>query len=215
MIRALLRLVIVLVIVVGAAAFFLGWWGSSRVGSNGTPAPAVGTSGQVDTQKAREVGAEVGAKTAQAANRAGEVLSEGAMTAKIKSKMGLDDVVQARTIDVTTSGHVVTLSGTVRSAAERIGGAARPRYVRRHASDGSAGDRALAGAAQHDKLIQASEAEQLSRGALDGRRVGPERLGPRAKARVLRSQGDDLGAQLASVAPRFEQRGQAAVPCRS
>jgi hyperosmotically inducible periplasmic protein len=119
MIRALLRLVIVLVIVVGAAAFFLGWWGSSRVGPNASPGPAVGATGQVDTQKAREVGAEVGAKTAQAANRAGEVLSEGALTAKIKSKMGLDDLVQARTIDVTTSGHVVTLSGTVRSAAER------------------------------------------------------------------------------------------------
>jgi hyperosmotically inducible protein len=61
----------------------------------------------------------VGAKTAEAANRAGEVLSEGALTAKIKSKMALDDLVQARSIDVTTSGQVVTLSGTVRSTAER------------------------------------------------------------------------------------------------
>jgi len=118
MIRALLRLVIVLVVLVGAGAFFLGWWGSGRARPVDSPAP-VGTTGQVDTQKAREVGAQVGAKTAAAANKAGEVLNEGALTAKIKSKMALDDLVQARTIDVTTSGHVVTVSGTVRSAAER------------------------------------------------------------------------------------------------
>ena len=117
MIRALLRLVIVLVILVGAGAFFLGWWGSGRARS--VDPPAVGTAGRVDAQKAREVGAEVGAKTAAAANKAGEALSEGALTAKIKSKMALDDLVQARTIDVTTNGHVVTVSGTVRSPAER------------------------------------------------------------------------------------------------
>jgi hyperosmotically inducible periplasmic protein len=64
------------------------------------------------------VGAEVGAKTAQAANRAEEVLSDAALTAKIKSKMALDDLVQARTIDVTTTNHVVTLRGNVRSVAE-------------------------------------------------------------------------------------------------
>ena len=118
MFRALLRLIVVLVVLVGAAAFFLGWWGSNRAHPGDRPV-AVGTSGQVNTEKAREVGAEVGAKTAEAANRAGEVLSEGALTAKIKSKMALDDLVQARSINVTTSGHVVTLSGSVRSTAER------------------------------------------------------------------------------------------------
>src|SRR5688572_10437007 len=118
MFRALLRLVIVLVILVGAAAFFLGWWGSSRIRPEGSE-PVVGTAGRVDTQKAKEVGAEVGAKTAEAANRAGAVLNEGALTAKIKSKMALDDLVQARSIDVTTTGQVVTLSGTVSSEAER------------------------------------------------------------------------------------------------
>ena len=118
MFRALLRLVVVLVVLVGAAAFFLGWWGSSRIRPE-VSEPTVGTTGRVDTQKAKEVGAEVGAKTAEAANRAGEVLNEGALTAKIKSKMALDDLVRARTIDVTTNGHVVTLTGTVGSEAER------------------------------------------------------------------------------------------------
>lgn len=122
MFRALLRLVVVLVLVVAAAAFFLGWWGSGKLNPSGTAAdtPAtVGTAGHVDTQKAKEVGAQVGAKTAEAANRAEAALSEGALTAKIKSKMTLDDLVQARTIDVTTNGRTVTLSGSVRSTAER------------------------------------------------------------------------------------------------
>lgn len=117
MFRALLRLIVVVVVLVAAAAFFLGWWGSYRAHPDDRP-NAIGTAGHVSTEKAREVGAQVGAKTAEAANRAGEVLTEGALTAKIKSKMALDDLVRARSIDVTTSGQVVTLTGSVRSAAE-------------------------------------------------------------------------------------------------
>jgi osmotically-inducible protein OsmY len=119
MFRSLLRLVVVLVIVVAAAAFLLGWWGSNRIDRRDPAGPTVGTSGRLDTQKAKEVGAEVGAKTAEAANRAGAILNEGALTAKIKSKMALDDLVRARSIDVTTSGQVVTLTGRVSSEAER------------------------------------------------------------------------------------------------
>jgi hypothetical protein len=118
MFRALLRLVVVLVVLVGAGAFFLGWWGSGKVRPADRPVETVGTGGKIDTDKAKAVGAEVGAKTAEAANRAGEVLSDGALTAKIKSKMTLDDLVKARTIDVSTTNKVVTLNGTVSSAAE-------------------------------------------------------------------------------------------------
>ena len=119
MFRALLRLVVVLVIVAAAGAFFLGWWGGGRVGpAADRSTPAVGTTGKVDTAKAKEVGAEIGAKTAEAANKAGAVLSDGALTAKIKSKMALDDLVKARSIDVSTTNHVVTLGGTVGSVAE-------------------------------------------------------------------------------------------------
>ena len=117
MFRGLLRLVIVLVIVVGVGAFFLGWWGTGRI-SLDRPASTVGTTGRIDTDKAKAVGAEVAAKTAEAANKAGEVLSEGAVTAKIKSKMALDDLVKARSIDVSTTNRVVTLRGTVTSVAE-------------------------------------------------------------------------------------------------
>ena len=118
MFRALLRLVVVLVVLVGAGAFFLGWWGSGRVMPIDRPAGTIGSAGRIDTQKAKEVGAEVGAKTAEVANKAGALLNDGALTAKIKSKMALDDLVKARTIDVTTSNHIVTLKGTVGSVAE-------------------------------------------------------------------------------------------------
>jgi BON domain-containing protein len=119
MFRALLRLVVVLVVLVAAAAFFLGYWGSDRLHPRSTTAPTVGTTGHVDAERAREAGAAVGEKTAEAANRAGEVLADGALTAKIKSKMALDDTVRSRTIDVSTTNHVVTVSGHVRTEAER------------------------------------------------------------------------------------------------
>ena len=119
MIRALLRLIVVLVVLVGAAAFFLGYWGNGRLHPFDKPAASTGTAGHIDADRARAAGAAVGEKTAEAANKAGVILAEGALTAKIKSKMALDDTVQSRTIDVTTSGHVVTVSGHVRSEAER------------------------------------------------------------------------------------------------
>ena len=119
MFRALLRLIVVLVVLVGAAAFFLGYWGSNRLHPADRPATTVGTGGHVDTERARDAGAAVGEKTAEAANKAGALLADGALTTKIKSKMALDDTVQARTIDVTTNGHVVTISGHVRTEAER------------------------------------------------------------------------------------------------
>jgi BON domain len=117
MFRALLRLVVVIVIVVAVAAYFLGWYSGGH-GRAVVQAPAVGTTGQVDASRARDVGAKVGETAADAANRAGELLSDGSLTAKIKSKMTLDDSVQGRSIDVSTTNHVVTLKGTARSQAE-------------------------------------------------------------------------------------------------
>ena len=116
MIRALLRLVILLVVLVGGGAFLLGYWGG---GVRNTNAPGtVGTSG-ANTQKAREVGAQVAEKTAVAANQARRALNEGAITAKIKAKMALDDTVKALDIDVDTVGTTVTVSGVVKSESQR------------------------------------------------------------------------------------------------
>ncbi len=119
MLRALLRLIVVLVVLVAAAAFFLGWFGGTRVHPADRSATSVGTTGKIDTTRAREVGADVGQKTATAANKVEAALSDGTLTAKIKSKMALDDTVRARSVDVSTTNHVVTVSGSVRSQAER------------------------------------------------------------------------------------------------
>ena len=117
MIRALVKLVLVVVILAVAAAFFLGY----RFGDNGveTPVSAVQETPSVNTEKARETGAKIGESVATGAAKAEQALSEGALTAKIKSKMALDDTVKALSIDVDTKGTVVTLSGTVSSEAVR------------------------------------------------------------------------------------------------
>jgi hypothetical protein len=115
MIRTMLKLVLVVIVVVGLA-FLLGRWSS---GSKIVPDSPVHAAGPVDTSKAREAGAKVGEATAKAANQAAEALANGAITAKIKSKMVLDDLVKARNIDVDTNGPVVTLTGVVGSEAER------------------------------------------------------------------------------------------------
>ena len=117
MIRAFLKLVLVAVILVGAAAFFLGY----RYGDNGveTPVSAQPSAPSIDMQKARDAGAKIGETVATGAAKAEEVLSDGALTAKIKSKMALDDTVKALSIDVDTKDRAVTLTGYVHSEAER------------------------------------------------------------------------------------------------
>jgi hyperosmotically inducible protein len=135
MISALFRLLIVVVLVVAALAFFLGyrWSDEATVARETREEPAVGTTGErepIDTDAARERGARVGETVAGAINEASdraaaatagarEVLSDAGMTSKIKSKMALDDLVRARSIDVDTVDGVVTLRGTVSSEQER------------------------------------------------------------------------------------------------
>lgn len=117
MIGAFVKLVLVVVILAVAAAFFLGY----RFAGDGveTPVSAIQTTPAVNTEKARETGARIGETVATGAARAEQALSEGALTAKIKSKMALDDTVKALSIDVDSKGTVVTLSGTVNSEAVR------------------------------------------------------------------------------------------------
>jgi hyperosmotically inducible periplasmic protein len=117
MIRTLFKVVLVVILVAAAAAFFVGY----RFGGNGveTPVSAEPTLPSVDTQKAREAGAKVGEAVATGAVQAQQVISEGSLTAKIKSKMALDDTVKALSIDIDTNGTEVTLTGSVNSAAER------------------------------------------------------------------------------------------------
>ena len=76
MFRALMRLIVLVVILVAAAAFFLGYWGRDglHIANRGTGSTTVGTSGHVDAERAREAGAKIGEKAADAANKAGEIL---------------------------------------------------------------------------------------------------------------------------------------------
>jgi hypothetical protein len=121
MIGTLIRLLLVIVIVVAAAAFFLGYrWSHGGIARpDSAPVGTIGRDAPVDPSKAREAGAKIGEQVATAANTAGELIEDGQLTAKIKSKMTLDDLVQARTINVDTKDGVVTVKGRVRSDAER------------------------------------------------------------------------------------------------
>ena len=116
MIRGLLKLALVVVIIAAAAAFFLGY----RLGDGAVEAPVSARQDVpgVDTSKARATGAAIGERVATGAAHAEEALNEGSLTARIKAKMALDDNVKALSIDVDTNGSVVTLSGSVHSAAE-------------------------------------------------------------------------------------------------
>ncbi len=117
MIRGLFRLVVLGVVIAAAAAYLFGYrWTAGGVVR--TAEEPVGTSG-LDTRRARDAGAAIGATVASGASEAQRALAEAALTAKIKSKMALDDTVKAASIDVHTTGSTVTLSGTVRSEAER------------------------------------------------------------------------------------------------
>jgi hyperosmotically inducible periplasmic protein len=117
MFRAIFRLLLLLVIVAAVAAFFLGY----RLGGDGIEAPvsARQPTPSIDTDKARQTGAAIGEKVATGAAQAEQALGDAALTAKIKSKMALDDTVKALSIDVDTSGGVVTVSGIVSSQLER------------------------------------------------------------------------------------------------
>ena len=113
-IRAILVTILVIVVAIVAYTYFSpdAWRARSR------DRTAVGTTGTIDVNAARERGAQVGEKVAEAAEKVKETASEAALTSKIKAKMVLDDDVKARAIDVTTNGTTVTVSGTVRSVAE-------------------------------------------------------------------------------------------------
>jgi osmotically-inducible protein OsmY len=116
MFRGLIRLMLVAIVVVAAAFYLFGYWSSARF--EAAPATEIKTP-SIDTDAARKAGAEIGEKTATVAARVSESLEEGSLTAKIKAKMVLDDLVKARTINVTTDNTTVTLTGAVHSQQER------------------------------------------------------------------------------------------------
>jgi hyperosmotically inducible protein len=105
MFRALFRLLVLVIVLVAVGGVFFGWWGA------GAPLP--------DRDAVATVGKEISQKTAEAAKIAQEALSDGALTAKIKAKMALDDRVKALDLNVDTVDRIVTVTGKVRTSAER------------------------------------------------------------------------------------------------
>jgi hyperosmotically inducible periplasmic protein len=112
---SILRLLIAVVLVVVVGAVVMGYL-SNRSGRAATLPSRAETSDTV--ARAREGAAQIGEKAGEAASTVGATLEEAALTTKIKAKMALDDMVKARSIDVTTRGTTVTLSGIVGSKAE-------------------------------------------------------------------------------------------------
>jgi hypothetical protein len=123
MIRGLVRAVLLVIVVVAIAAFLFGYRWASDDGVIERE-PVIGTTGndideRVDVDSAREVGADVGERVAEGTNQAQRLANDAGITARIKSKMALDEIVEAADIDVDTANGVVTVSGKVASAAER------------------------------------------------------------------------------------------------
>src|SRR5688572_21782491 len=98
MIRTVFRTLLVVVIVVAIAAFFIGYRWAGRDRTTDTEY-AIGTSGgTVNVERARDTAANIGEKVAEGANQAQRVAASAALTAKIKSKMALDDTIEAADI---------------------------------------------------------------------------------------------------------------------
>jgi len=105
--RTLLATVLIIVLAVFAYSYMTG---SSWPGSRTSDHSAVGTTGAIDVNTARERGAAVGEKVAVAAEKVKETAEEAALTSKIKAKMVLDDSVKAR---------INNLGGSIPGKAER------------------------------------------------------------------------------------------------
>ena len=106
--RLIRRLLVLTILGVAGVAAYTYW-------SDNGPALRAKAAGFARETAKREA-SELASK---AADKAGDTITDARLTAKIKSKMALDDHVKARAIDVDTSGGVATLSGVVESADER------------------------------------------------------------------------------------------------
>jgi len=116
MLRLLLKAaltVVFVVVLVALGTYVYGYWRGERSAGFAADTPVI------NQDRVRDAGAEIAEGAREAGTRVAEAVEDGAITAKIKSKMALDDYVRARDIDVDTSDGLITLSGTLRSEAER------------------------------------------------------------------------------------------------
>jgi hyperosmotically inducible protein len=106
---------VIIVAVIGVLAY--NYW--SGHGLTLRPSGATGVDAEAARDQSQAILDKTAATVGNAAAKLEQAVDAGSVTAKIKSKMALDDMVKARTINVDTTGSVVTLTGTVGSNQER------------------------------------------------------------------------------------------------
>jgi hyperosmotically inducible protein len=122
---SLIRTLLVLAIVLIVAAYFLGYLPQTESVFRSAPTSKASPTHDVElpagTPPAKPLpsGDELKDRAARAAQRVDETLADAALTTKIKAKIALDDTVKSADVRVHTTNGVVTLSGTVSSAAMR------------------------------------------------------------------------------------------------
>jgi hyperosmotically inducible periplasmic protein len=97
--------------------------GVTRIHNNiktreGAKETAKGTAGTVG-EKTKDGAKKVGEKTKEGVSKTGEAITDGWITSRISTNFVNEDLLKDSNIDVDTNDHVVTLSGTVMSAAGR------------------------------------------------------------------------------------------------
>jgi hyperosmotically inducible protein len=80
-------------------------------------------------EKTKEGAGTVADKTKEGVSKTGEVITDGWITTRVKSKFVGEDLLKGSDINVDTDNHVVTLKGTVPSAAARARAVAEAKEV--------------------------------------------------------------------------------------
>ena len=94
-----------------------------------------GTAGTVErktkegAEATKDAAVKVGEKTKEGLSKTGEVITDAWVTTRVHSKFITEDLLKDSDIDVDTTNHVVTLSGTVMSAAGRARAAEQAKEV--------------------------------------------------------------------------------------
>jgi hypothetical protein len=121
----LIRTLLVLAIALLVAAYFLGYLPETESVFRAAPTSKAPSSEDVEAPRGASrprpapSGDELKDRAARAAQRVDETLADAALTTKITAKIGLDDTVKPADVHVHTKDGVVTLSGTVSSAAKQ------------------------------------------------------------------------------------------------
>ena len=110
--------VVLMIVILALAGHLLGLWSvrDLAIGRLRTVTPAAGPA---DSGVMRTRLNQLDERSGRAVEKAGDYVADGSLSGRIKAKMALDDIVRARTIEVSTTDGVVTLEGTVKSVTER------------------------------------------------------------------------------------------------